>query len=379
MAFTRLALTHRELRAVENTIARLTSWGDTPDAWATDVCYAVRDLLEGDHSVFSEQVPGAMRYLTPDAPSDVRSSLDKLVPRMTSARPVEQPIARLLVLERSGAFDAWSSASLDVLLDGQFTRGPFYQELVLPSGMREVVGLTTRARGRVSRISVGYRGVRHRGAEHAVSLLRLLRPAFEAGAGIAERQHQIRLALVSSVEVAGDGILLLTADGRELHRNAALDRLLLGDPDREAIRSAARRLAQVIGALHASRSGARRGLALDGPPLTSTMSTHRGVYTLRAGAAPSGLGFPSGTSLVLVRAPSTRVRIDELRERFGLSRREGEVAILLAERRTTAEIARQLGISPHTVRRHVERVLAALNVTARADVATTLGSLSPHF
>ena len=373
MAATRLAFTHRELRAVERTLARLTSWGETPDVWATGACFAVRELLEGDHSIFSEQQPGAMRYLTPDAPPEARASLERLVPRMTSERPVEQPIARLLMLERRGAFDAWTSASLDVLLDGQFTRGPFYQELVLPSGMREVVGLTTRAPGRVSRIAIGYRGARRRSAEHTVALLRLVRPAFEAGAGIADRQRAIHGALVGSVEVAGDGFWLLTADGRELHRNAALGRVLSRDPDRTAIVAAARRLARVIGSLHASTSHPRRGSAVDGPPLTTTMSTRRGVYTLRAGAVPPGLGLPAGAALVLVRPPATALGVDELHERFGVSRREAEVAILLAERRTTGEIARQLGISPHTVRRHVERVLAALNVRSRVDVAAALG------
>ncbi|HET9683122.1 MAG TPA: helix-turn-helix transcriptional regulator [Gemmatimonadaceae bacterium] len=374
MAAARITFTHHELRAVERTLARLTAWADTPDAWATDACFAIRDLLEGDHSVFSEQVPGAMRYLTPDAPPEARASLERLVPRMTGERPAEQPIARLLMLERAGAFDAWTSASLDVLLDGQFTRGPFYQELVLPSGMREVVGLTTRAPGRVSRISVGYRGARRRSGEHAMALLRLMRPAFEAGAGIAERQRTIHRALVDSVEVAGDGFWLLTAGGRELHRNAALDRVLSHDPDRAAIMAAARRLAPVIGSLHAGTSHPRRGSAVDGPPLTSTLSTRRGVYTLRAGAVPPGLGLPADATLVLVRPPATVLGVEELHERFGLSRREAEVAILLAGRRTTTEIARQLGISPHTVRRHVERVLAALNVRSRTDVAAALGA-----
>lgn len=62
----------------------------------------------------------------------------------------------------------------------------------------------------------------------------------------------------------------------------------------------------------------------------------------------------------------------ELRERFGLTSRESEVARLIADRLSTAEIARRLSVSIHTVRRHSERVLAKLGVRSRNDVRSRL-------
>ncbi len=51
-----------------------------------------------------------------------------------------------------------------------------------------------------------------------------------------------------------------------------------------------------------------------------------------------------------------------------LTTREDEVARLLAIRLSNREIASRLGISEHTVRHHVERVLAKLGVDSRRRV-----------
>lgn len=58
---------------------------------------------------------------------------------------------------------------------------------------------------------------------------------------------------------------------------------------------------------------------------------------------------------------------------FRLSRREMEVARLLADRRSNEEIAVALGISRHTARHHTERVLAKLGVRSRLAVRRLLG------
>jgi DNA-binding CsgD family transcriptional regulator len=56
--------------------------------------------------------------------------------------------------------------------------------------------------------------------------------------------------------------------------------------------------------------------------------------------------------------------------RFGLTRREAQVARLLARRATNREIADQLGVSPHTVRHHVENIFAKLGIHSRRSVAS---------
>lgn len=62
----------------------------------------------------------------------------------------------------------------------------------------------------------------------------------------------------------------------------------------------------------------------------------------------------------------------ELREAFGLTRAEVRVAALIARGGSNAEIARDLSISPHTARRHTERILLKLGIRSRTEVATKL-------
>lgn len=82
------------------------------------------------------------------------------------------------------------------------------------------------------------------------------------------------------------------------------------------------------------------------------------------------------TSIVVVERggpPSARM----LREAFGLTRREADVAVLLVDRLSNREIAARLVISTHTVRRHVEKVLAKLDIHSRTEVREIAKRLRP--
>lgn len=59
---------------------------------------------------------------------------------------------------------------------------------------------------------------------------------------------------------------------------------------------------------------------------------------------------------------------DALQRHHGLTRREAQVALLIGQHLSNAEIAAQLGISRFTVCRHVEQVLTKLNVRTRRRV-----------
>jgi DNA-binding CsgD family transcriptional regulator len=63
---------------------------------------------------------------------------------------------------------------------------------------------------------------------------------------------------------------------------------------------------------------------------------------------------------------------DDMRRRFGLTRKESCVARLIADDRTNDQIAKELCISPHTARHHTERILAKLGASSRTQVRTTL-------
>lgn len=70
-----------------------------------------------------------------------------------------------------------------------------------------------------------------------------------------------------------------------------------------------------------------------------------------------------------------QVRMDELRQLRRLTRRQAQVALLMAERFSHREIAEQLGLRPNTARRHCEKVLSKLGVHSRQEVAAALGKV----
>jgi len=59
-----------------------------------------------------------------------------------------------------------------------------------------------------------------------------------------------------------------------------------------------------------------------------------------------------------------------------LTDRQRLVAHYLAARRTNQEIAKELGVTVHTVKRHVEAALLKLGVRSRRDVAAVLTDVS---
>ncbi len=67
-----------------------------------------------------------------------------------------------------------------------------------------------------------------------------------------------------------------------------------------------------------------------------------------------------------------RLEDDELREQYGLTQRQVEVARLMAEGCTNAELASRMGLSFYTARNHAEQVMLKLSVSNRASVAPLL-------
>lgn len=64
--------------------------------------------------------------------------------------------------------------------------------------------------------------------------------------------------------------------------------------------------------------------------------------------------------------------LDTLSDHFGLTPREVDVALLLADGEANASIAAALNISPHTARRHTESVMLKLQARTRAQVGAIL-------
>ena len=175
------------------------------------------------------------------------------------------------------------------------------------------------------------------------------------------RQSERRAELALFVDALGEALLLCDLQGRVLHANASLVRLLGGDPEGARLRHELETLAR-------GSSVARGGAGAEREVRTALQT-----YRLRRSGVGDAIGGPAAALLVSLQPVGLQPRTDdELRTRFGLTEREIEVARQLADGRTNAEVARNLGISPFTARNHTERVLGKLGVSNRARVAAVL-------
>ncbi|HWK90318.1 MAG TPA: response regulator [Longimicrobium sp.] len=95
------------------------------------------------------------------------------------------------------------------------------------------------------------------------------------------------------------------------------------------------------------------------------------ISALLRRAAPAAAPTPAAGSATAAPQPAP-LEDAALRERYGLTARQVEVARLIGEGCSNAEIATRLEMSYYTARNHTEQVLAKLGVASRAAVGALL-------
>ena len=195
-------------------------------------------------------------------------------------------------------------------------------------------------------------------------VLRVLLPAFKAGIDALTRLSAHRAAL----DAVGEPLAAFDTDGEPIHRNGALGRLLAADPEAARIEAALSALAARLRPL----AFARRSDAPDVRATTAEARTARATYALRGALLPPGALGHGEAFLVSVEPRGLATALpspDDLRQRRGLTRREAEVALLVAEGLTNDQIADRLFVSGHTVRHHLESAMSKLDLTGRGREA----------
>jgi DNA-binding CsgD family transcriptional regulator len=203
------------------------------------------------------------------------------------------------------------------------------------------------------------RGGVHPFGEKALAMLRLLQPALAVGIEMRQRFARRRAEFFRVLDAMREGLMLVEASGRVLHETPAIARLLADEWERDRVRTAMLACAR-------SLSEARR--AYGGEVRTAQ---HR--YRIRGCYAGEELAGSSTVLVAVERVGPVPVPDDTaLKLKFGLTPREIQVTWLLAAGRRNDDVAASLQISPHTARRHTERVLAKLGASSRAAVGALL-------
>lgn len=182
-----------------------------------------------------------------------------------------------------------------------------------------------------------------------------------ASPGRTVRPVQIRALL----DVIPCPTAIFDTSSRLLHTNARLKLLLQHEPQPQ-------RLLQSLGELG-------RATALLRAERHQDITTSGSSYRARATFLDMQL-MGSGETVVMSIEPLPDVLPGEtqLQLRFGLTAQEARVSLLLARRESTVEIAEQLAISKNTVRRHIERVLAKLDISTRCAVYDRIRKVGPQ-
>lgn len=353
-----LSLSARELDELRSTLDTLHSplRYDSPEAWLDAAMGRVRRLLKADN--VHSYVPGL----------GWRSDIEESARESYFQHYHEYDIAPRLAREQGVPVSTY-----EYLVGREtFLQGPFYNEWVKPNRLELSHGMSVFVDSPApSPPSFPYMAVSHRSrsrdrlVDRGTSLLWVLLPAFRAGvrAHLDTKTRRDRLARL--FDRMDQQVAVCSKYGRILRINSALKQLLGEEPQRAKLEQAISRAAASVTAL--SGVEAEPGGSSDGHGQYQ-VATLKGEYRVWASRLGRQLLHP-GSTLVSVEPLFRRLLPEEmLKEQFKLTDREIEVAVLLGEDLTNAEIAHRLGISPHTARHHTESVMRKVNVSSRTAV-----------
>lgn len=202
-------------------------------------------------------------------------------------------------------------------------------------------------------------------AARVVPLLELAAPAFRAGVETLFRTRTFRGELIGLLDRVSDGFVLIDRSGRILHRNTSLQRTLAEDPQASDIASAVQHMAR---GLTATDHDVERS-----PFRTVSVQTCEHAYDVIPtfpGPDMSQLGV--GLIVQVVRRTAAAPPAHVLRERFGLTEREADVACCLVKGWSYKRTARALAISVDTVRSHIRRLYGKLDAHTMSEAVCRL-------
>lgn len=339
----------------------------TPDAWRHEAMRTMRALFQADSSMFS--LPGAGHDFYASEGVDtaaIRDLTRYIADRATWRAPAPDPVIEMFYKRREElGLEVFNLDLMVQLCEHQHTSSAFYNEVWARHGLHHVHVLYVTTPAGVSSLHVHHQRGTNPFGEAGLTLLRAVLPSFKAGLDAVNRLHASRHAL----DLLTEAVTVYSADRRELHRNTALTSLLNADPERERLTAEITRMAFALHPLGFARPGQAGEAALT--PGTRQVTTRQATYTLRGALLPPGaFGTDASLMIAVTRAGAPELPPPEmLQERYALTKREAEVALLLAEGRSNDEIADQLFLSPHTARRHTANIFDKLGVNSRKGLA----------
>lgn len=333
--------------------------------WRAEVHRALRALFSADQTMsIIAGSAGLVRSedLDPSVLRSLRAWFEDFTPdgRVTMTDPV---VNDWNDRRRASGIPVYTRDVIDKVIDHRVSESPYVNEALEPNRIRYWQGVYGRGPNDSDAVLwISYQKPDQEPfGEASIPLLSLLAPAFQAGLDALSRLGDARAAL----DALHQPLIVFNWDGRELHRTRAFVELTPTPAGAAAVAARARSLARDFAG----------GGSLGVPPESEArIATDDGDFILRVALLPEGLLSGSPAVAVMVHPTSLPALPDvsTLRSAHGLTKREAEVALLLAQGATRDQVAETLGISPHTARAHTEKVFAKLGVTTRSAVAVAI-------
>lgn len=357
-----LRFSSAELRRLSSAQRVLLSPLDYEDAreWGAEACRALRELVEMDRASFlqaSADDPVVFTDLSDDVIGAYLEHYCTVDFATQRALRHELDIAHL-----------W-----DVLPRKEFLASELFHDFSRPHRLFDAMMIRAGAEPSASAWIALQHGQFLDGEEitHRHALLEAVHPAFSTGVALWQRLAAWRTELARVLDALEEAIVVCDLNARVLHANPAFTSILAADPEGNNVQAALEALVRSASGLlgAATKSGTATPVQLG----EQTIRTRHTEYRLRGNIVGRDL-FRPGEALLVTLHPTLAERHpgELLGNRYGLSPQEARVARLLARGDSNAMIADELAISPHTVRRHTERVLRKLGVASRAQVAARL-------
>jgi len=177
--------------------------------------------------------------------------------------------------------------------------------------------------------------------------------------------------LASALDEIGEGAVFLNSEGQLIWHNRAFDKLLVENREGHLLVAAVIEFAADLSQGHAMSQSDEEYVFESAVHDVTVGRIEHEVYCT---ALPQGMLGPETYTLCLVKRSASRWSSyqEHLRQTWGLTEREAQVAVECLRGNKNLEIAEHLRISVETVNKHLDKVYQKANVRGRAELASRL-------
>jgi len=339
----------------------------TVDHWRSAVNQHLKELLNADSVGFLLPVSEGLMLYSEEHDAEALSAYPEVVPPdMADGTPLWEQMIRSRVDTLANMYGRHYH---------RYVGSAYYNEYAGANGAHDTLAAAVSLGGMDAKTVACLQFWHERAdgrlfGEREVALLRVLFPAFVAGVDAHVRWGGQRQELLRTLDHLNSPALVCDLTGKLLHVTPSLDALLGLAAEAEFLRA---EMLAIVREVCRSVTGRcmHDGVASEGfvRELRTGGERYRASGTFAGSHSGSGGGYVVAG---LERMTPVRRSEEELRELFSLTRAEVRVALLLGDGGSNAEIAQELFISPHTARRHTERVLQKMGLGSRSDVRAQL-------